>query len=202
MKWFKKKRIQLTGMTWYDVTVEQFQRIQGLDLKDMDGQIEAASILLGINSDDMTWKDFCKELRRLDFLNDPMPNTIVRKSYVLNGRKYNCLYDLQDLSVARYMDFSKLGPTNDLVKILAVFLIPEGKEYGEDLDQVYEDIKTMNIVEAKGIFNFFMLEFRVCIETMKDFSVKALRNSPELQKLVSQAMESYSMLEQQLSGLD
>jgi len=202
MKWFKKKMSQLTGMTWYDVTVEQFQRIQGLDLKDMDGQIEAASILLGINSDDMTWKEFCKELRKLDFLNEPMPNTIVRKSYVLNGRKYNCLYDIQDLSVARYMDFSKLAPTNDLVKILAVFLIPEGKEYGEDLDQVYEDIKTMNIVEAKGIFNFFILEFRACIRVMKDFSVKALRKSPELQRLVSQTMESSFMLEQQLSGLD
>ena len=193
MKWFKKKKIQLTGMTWNDITVEQFQKIQGLDLKEMDGQIEAASILLGINSDDMTWAEFCKELRKLDFLNEPMPNTIVRKSYVLNGRKYRCLPNLQEMSVARYMDFSRLGPTGDLVKILAVFLIPEGKEYGDDLDQVYEDIKTMNIVEAKGIFNFFLLEFRVCTTVMKDFSVKALRGNKELQGLVLELMESYSM---------
>ncbi len=202
MKWFKRKRSRHTGMTWYDVTVEQFQRLKGLDLNDLDGQIEAASILLGINSDNMTWAEFCQQLTKLDFLNDPIPQTIVRKGYEINGRMYNCLYNLQEMSVARYMDFSNLAPSNDLVKILAVFLIPEGKEYGEDLDQVYEDIKTMDIVEAYGIFNFFLMEFRVCISTMKDYSVEALRKSPELQKLVSQVMESYSMLEQQLSGLD
>lgn len=200
--WFKRKRSRYTGMTWYDVTVDQFQRLKGLDLNDLDGQIEAASILLGINSDNMTWVEFCQQLTRLDFLNDPIPQTIVRKGYEINGRRYNCLYNLQEMSVARYMDFNNLLPTNDLVKILAVFLIPKGKEYGEDLEQVYEDIKTMDIVEAYGIFNFFMLEFRVCISTMKDYSVEALRKSPELQQMVSQVMESYSMLDQQLSGLD
>lgn len=193
-KWLKKKKVQLTGMTWYDVTVDQFQRMKGLDLKDLDGQIEAASILLGINSDDMLWKDFCKELKKLDFLNEGMPKTIIRKSYVLNGRKYVCLPNLQELTVSRYMDFVNLSKTGDMVKILGVFLIPEGKEYGEyDLEEVYEDIKTMNIVEASGIFNFFLLEFRVCINTLQDYSVKALRKNPELQKLVLEAMELCSM---------
>ena len=193
-KLFRKKQIK-SGMDWYDITVDQFQRLQELDLKELDGQIEAAGILMGINTDDMTWVEFCKELSRLDFLNNPIPDTIVRQSYRLNGHKYNCFANLQDLSVTRYMDFTKLAPTNDLVKILAVFLVPDGKEYceGYDLNDVYEDIRTMSIVDAKGIFNFFKVQFIVCVKTMNDFSVKALRKTPELQKLVLEAMESCSM---------
>ena len=64
--------------------------------------------------------------------------------------------NLQELSVARYMDFCNLAPTGDYEKILAVVLIPDGKEYGDyDLDQVYNDILDMNMVDVYSIFNFF-----------------------------------------------
>jgi hypothetical protein len=176
------------------VTLDQYQKLQNIDTSELEGQIEAATILLGVNTDDMTWVEFCKELNKLDFLTEPIPKTIVRNSYMLNGRKYNCFVNLQDLTVSRYMDFENLSKTKDLVKILAVFLIPDGKEYGTyDLNEVYEDIKTMNIVEASGIFNFFPLEFRICIEVLKDYSIKELKKNPELQNLVSEAMELCSM---------
>lgn len=190
----KKNRKKLQEMDWYSITVDQFQRLKGLDLKDVSDQITAAEILLGINADDMVWGDFCKKLNELSFLNEPMPKTIVRNSYVLNGRKYNCLYNLEELSVARYMDFTNLGRTGDMVKILGVFLVPDGKEYGNyDMNQVYEDIKTMSIVEAYGIFNFFKVQFIVCIKTMKDYSVKLLGKNKKLKDLVSDIMESYSL---------
>ena len=191
---FWKKKKEKPALTWYDVTLDQYQKLQNIDTSELEGQIEAATILLGVDTDDMTWVEFCKELSKLDFLNQPIPKTIVRNSYMLNGRKYNCFVNLQDLTVSRYMDFENLSKTKDLVKILAVFLIPDGKEYGSyDLDEVYEDIKTMNIVEASGIFNFFPLEFRICIEVLKDYSIKELKKNPELQNLVSEAMELCSM---------
>lgn len=200
MFWKKKSKEKLGKMTWYDITVDQYQRIKGLgqiDPNDVEDQITAAEILLGINADDMLWKDFCVKLNELDFLKNPIPKTIVRGSYKLNGRKYNCMYNLQQMSVARYMDFTNLLKTNDMVKILGVFLVPEGKEYGEgyDLDQVYDDIGNMNIVEAFGIFNFFKVQFIACIKTMKDYSVKVLRKDKKLQALVSDIMESYCMLD-------
>ena len=203
-KWFKKKILK-KGLTWYNVTLDQYLKLKELDMNEFDDQIQGASILLGINSDDMSWVDFCKEFKRLEFLKDPIPETIVRPSYTLNGKKYDCLYNLQELSVNRYMDFMKLAPTNDLVKILAVFLVPEGKSYAEgyDLDEVYKDIRTMNVVEAWGIFNFFQLEFRVSIKALKGYLQKSLKDqSPELQKAVSDIMEYYSMLDQPLNGLD
>lgn len=180
-------------MDWNDITLDQFQKIRGLDLNEMEGQIEAANILLGINSDDMTWVEFCKELKKLEFLGKEIPKVIIRNSYTLNGRKYITKANLQELTVSRYMDFTNLAPKGELEKILAVVLIPEGKEYGEDLDQVYSDILTMNIVDVYAVFNFFKMQFIVCTKTMADFSVKALKKDPKLQKLVLEAMELCSM---------
>lgn len=195
MIWKKKKVKKLSKLTWWDITVDQYQRLNGLDVNDVGDQITAAEILMGINVDDMLWKDFCVKLNELNFLTEPMPKTIVRDSYKLNGRKYDCLYNLQQMSVARYMDYANLIKTNDMVQVLGVFLVPEGKEYGEyDIDQVYEDIKTMNIVEAYGIFNFFVLQFKVCIATLNDYSMKVLKKDKKLQELVLDIMESYSML--------
>lgn len=183
-------------MDWNDVSLATFKRLKGLDVNDLDDQIEAAAILLGVNVDDMTWVQFCKELKKLDFLKDEIPKTIVRTSYTLNGRKYVTKANLNELTVARYMDYVNQSKTGEFEKILSVVLIPDGKEYGDyDIDRVYSDILTMSIVDVYAVFNFFKLQFIVCAKTMKDFSVKALRKDKKLQALVSEVMESYCMLD-------
>lgn len=192
----KKNKKKLPGMTWYDITIGQYQKIKNLDPTDVSDQITAAEILLGYNVDDMLWKDFCVKLNELNFMKEDPPQTIIRTSYTLNGRKYNCMYNLQQMSVARYMDFMNLIKEDDLVKILAVFLVPDGKDYGEyDMGQVYDDIRSMNIVDAKSILFFFKMQFKVCIETMKDYSVSLLKKDRKLMEVVSEIMESYSMLD-------
>ena len=179
-------------MTWYDVTLGKFQDLKGLDLTDLDGQIEAARILLGVEVDDMTWTEFCKELNRLKFLDSQIPEVIIRSTYDLNGRKYVTKANLKDFTVARYMDFVNQSKTGKWERILSVVLVPEGKEYGEyDMSDVYQDILSMSIVDAYAVFNFFRVQFIVCIKTMKDFSVRALRRNPELRGLVSEAMECF-----------
>lgn len=190
---FKRKKKTVGGMTWQDVTLGKFQDLRGLDLKDLEGQIEAARILLGVNVDDMTWAEFCKELNKLKFLEDQIPEVIIRKSYELNGRRYVTKANLQEFTVARYMDFVNQSKTGKWERILSTVLIPEGKEYGEyDMDQVYLDILSMSIVDAYAVFNFFRVQFIVCTKTMKDFSVRALKRNPELRNLVSEVMEFYS----------
>ena len=186
-------------MNWSDITLKQFKKLKGLDLKDLSDQITAAEILLNINADDMTWVEFSKKLKDLNFLEKEIPRTIIRKYYTLNGRKYNTSVNLQELSVARYMDFCNLAPTGDYEKILAVVLIPDGKEYGDyDLDQVYNDILDMNMVDVYSVFNFFKMQFIVCIKTMTDFSVKQLKGDRKLQAVVREVLDSmvsYSMLD-------
>lgn len=188
---FKRKKKVVEGMTWWDVTLGKFQDLKGLDLKELDGQIEAARILLGVRVDDMTWGEFCKELNKLKFLEEEVPKSIIRESYVLNGRRYVTKANLQEFTVARYMDFVNQGRTGKWERILSVVLVPEGKEYGEyDMDRVYTDILSMSIVDAYAVFNFFRVQFIVCTKTMKDFSVRALKRNPELRSLVEEALDS------------
>ena len=188
---FKRKKKVSEGMTWWDVTLGKFQDLKGLDLKELDGQIEAARILLGMEVDDLPWGEFCKELNRLKFLEEEVPKSIIRESYVLNGRRYVTKANLQEFTVARYMDFVNQGRTGKWERILSVVLVPEGKEYGEyDMDRVYTDILSMSIVDAYAVFNFFRVQFIVCIKTMKDFSVRALKRNPELRSLVEEALDS------------
>lgn len=181
-------------MNWNDITLDQFNRIKTFDLTDLDGQISAAEVILGIKADDMTWKEFSKECVKLNFLDKPIPETIIRKTYTLNGRVYKTEPNLNELNVARYMDFTNLIPTGELEKILAVVLIPEGGKYGDNLEQVYEDIKTMSIVDVYAVFNFFKLEFKTSLKTLADYSVRSLRKDKKLRKVVSAAMDSCSML--------
>lgn len=189
-------------MDWKDITLDQFQKIRKLDLSELDGQIGAASIILGIDEDKTSWIEFCKELSNLEFLKNEIPRTIIRKSYVLNGRKYNTRAALNELTVARYMDFTTLAPKGELEKILAVVLIPDGEEYGDyDMEAVYKDILTMSVVDAYAVFNFFRVQFIVCIKTMKDFSVKLLKRDKGLQKVVGQALELALMESSSMSDL-
>lgn len=188
---FKNKNIKPKKMSWDDITVRQYNQIKNLDLTKIEDQITAAEILLNIKADDMTWVEFGKELRKLDFLSEPMPKTIIRFAYTLNGRKYVCNPNPADMSVSQFMDYSETAKTGCIEKILAVFLIPEGKEYADyDINQVYEDILDMSVQQAEGLLGFFRIVVRVLSETLSDYSVQKLKNlNKKDRELIKQALE-------------
>lgn len=198
MKLFKKK-ILPHKLSWWDITLDQYNRIKDLDLTQIEDQITAAEILLNIKADDMTWVEFGKELKKLDFLNKPMPKTIIRFAYTLNGHKYICNPNPTELSVSQFMDFTEISKTGQIEKVLAIFLIPEGKEYADyDMNQVYSDILTMSVVEAQGILNFFPLVSKVLLRTLGDYSIKMLKKG----KIDKEVINTIRMTVEELSNMD
>lgn len=183
-------------MNWKDITLGQFSKLNGLDLNELSDQITAGEILLDIDAGNMTWNEFNKKLKELDFLKEPCPAVLVRDKYVIRGTKYDCLYKLNEMSVSRFMDFQNLTKTGDMIKILGCFLVPEGKEYGDDIEKVYEDLYYMSVVDAFAITNFFQLQFKVCCKTLKDYSVKALKSNPELARIISDSMDYFCTYDQ------
>lgn len=186
-------------MDWKDITLEQFQKIQKLNLNDIEDQITATEVILGINADDLTMQEYAKEVKKLDFMNREIPKTIIRFSYDLNGRHYTCKPRLDELTVSQYMDFTNLAPTKQLEKILGVFLIPEGKKYGEyDIEEVYKDILTMSVVDAYAVFHFFLMQLQTCTKALEGYSMKMLKGKKnrDIRKAISAVMESYSMSDQ------
>ena len=54
------------------------------------------------------------------------------------------------------------------------------------------------MVDVYSVFNFFKMQFIVCIKTMTDFSVKQLKGDRKLQAVVREVLDSmvsYSMLD-------
>lgn len=192
-------------MEWKDITLNQYKKVVGLNPNDIEDNITATEVILGINADDMTFGQFANVTRKLDFLKEPMPKVIIRKSYTLNGRLYDCNPSLNELTVSQYIDFSNFSKSglDEIEKVLAVVIIPSGQKYGEyDMEQVYSDILTMSIVDVFAVLNFFIMQFKLCTKALEDFLIKNLRgrkNKPvreAIQAAISASMECCS-----LSGL-
>lgn len=148
--------------SWNDVTLDMFNRLSEIDRNDVAGYIDVIEILSGKSTDDMSIRELTQLMKSLDFMSEPIPETIIRDSYSINGNVYIVDKDLSSLSVSQFMDFTGYVKTNpkDFVSILSVFLIPEGKTYGEyDMSKVQDDIRDMSITDVQAIFNFFTLVF-------------------------------------------
>ena len=77
-------------MTWYDVTYKQFKQLEpllALD-NDMDRLTGVAELLLGDEVTDLPLQDFVKEVKKLDFLKEPIPEKNPPKKLEVNGKKY------------------------------------------------------------------------------------------------------------------
>lgn len=100
----------------------------------------------------------------LDFLKTPpVPSKCPRK-IVLNNKSYYVERDSHDLSAAQFLDYQNymsLGDDSVFPNVLSIFIIPEGKNYGEyDVMEVIEDIENYLTVDvALGIFGFFHKAF-------------------------------------------
>ena len=197
-------------MTYNDITLRQYLKVKNLDTDDVEDQIRATEILLNINADNLTIQEWAEKVKELDFLAEPIPKTIIRFSYNINNRVYDCRPRLDNLSVSQYMDYVNLAKDQDHPeRILAVILIPEGKKYAEgyDINQVYEDILDIPVIDFFSILDFFILQFKVCIKTLEEYSMDLMRTGTLSRKdkkdlmTVQKAMQlvitdCYSLLEQ------
>ena len=164
---------------WYNVTLNQFTKLQeALSIEDEEERvIVIAEIILGTDVIFLPLKDFKEQVKRLDFLKEEIPNPIPPKSFEICGRKYftDCL--LGNISTAQYIDFINHSQTNDMAKILSVFIIPEGHKYndGYDMLQVISDINDLPIPIVNSIAFFFERQLNKFMEIFQSYSIKRIK---------------------------
>lgn len=163
--------------SWYDISLAQFNQLTAL------GESATLADLLRIV--------YNKDLReipiseitsyKLDFLKKPIPREPIKKSYTLNGTKYNATFELPSISTAQFFDFRNYSKNNDFVGVLSCCLIPEGHEYndGYDSDKVREDIESLPITRAQTISFFFWNQTTVLLEAILQSSTSQLKKNPE-----------------------
>lgn len=164
---------------WYDITLYQFNKLQELiKIEDETERLVAiAELVLGNEVTNLPISDFKKEVQKLDFLKEPIPDEIPPKKVELNGRKYYIDSLLGNITTAQYVDFVNHSKSNDMAKMLSVFIIPEGHKYndGYDMLQVIADIELLPIPVVNSTAFFFKRQLVKFIQIFQSYSVKQIR---------------------------
>ena len=168
-------------MTWYDVTLYQFEKLQ--DLMKIDNEEERlfaiAELLLGEEVTNLPISEFVIATKQLSFLSDEIEHKIPPKNLELNGRKYTIDCLLGRVSTAQYIDFQNHLKGNDIAVTLSVFIIPKGHKYndGYDMLQVIDDIKSIPIPIINSISFFFSRQFKESMRILQSYSIQQIEKT-------------------------
>ena len=190
--------MKLKYTNWKDITVDLFLNIQQRlsmiektgdeDIDNINRYIVIISCLSDKDEDvvaDLDVNEFGRLVRETNFLND-MPKAKITDKYKINGNEYYVHLNLQEMTMAQYIDFQTFYKDKDKYtkQILACFLIPKGKKYCEDykLEDVINDIGQMSIVDAYSIMFFFTLSFMSLTKTMLTYLNRKMKKMMRKEK--------------------
>ena len=157
--------------SWKDVTIDEYfdlcKRLSDDTLTDYEKIIIKIAFITGKNEDEiwnLTWTEF-RELQVEALWMDEfqLKENVKFKSIEINGEKYSIDTNLQNFTVAQYIDFQTFFPKRKenqriIGNILACFIIPQGKKYAEDYDikELVDNINSnLDIMTANEILFFF-----------------------------------------------
>lgn len=184
--------MELKYKNWKEISVNTFKKLQAnINNAEEDGdnmlnnlnkEIAMLAVLCDVDEDaiaNLTQNEFSKLLTQTNFLAD-MPKVKVTDKYRINGADYQVFLSLKQMTVSQYIDFQTFYADTEkyFCELLACFLIPKGKKYGEgyDIDVVVKDIgEHLSIVDANSILFFFALLYRSSIKAMLSYSVRQMK---------------------------
>lgn len=185
-------------MKWNDVKLYQFNKLQELLRIENDEErlVEICSLFFEKDILELPLTEFKQKVKELDFLKEDIPSNIPPKKITVNGKKYyfDCL--LGNITTAQYVDFINYSKTNDIVKIISVFLIPQGHKYNDgsyDIADVINDIYELPITVVNDAAFFFAKQFSKFMEIFQSYSIKNLKKAKlnkKVEKQLIKAMKS------------
>lgn len=206
--------------SWRDVTIDEY-----FDLKDRldDVQEETDKVVVKISfanniSEEEVWDKTINEFRKLqvealwmDEFN--ISEDIKFKNIEINGERYTVDVNLQNFTVAQYIDFQTFFPkrkTNERIlgNILACFIIPREKKYasGYDIKKLVDDINSnLDILTANEILLFFLKQYLISIRATANYfnwiMKRMKRKSKNKMEIIKMEMEWNQIKETILDGL-
>lgn len=182
-------------MTWYDVKLYQFEKLQELIKIEEEEErlIAIAELLLGDEVTELSISEFNEAVKTLSFLSEECPNKVPPKNLEVNGRKYfvDCL--LGRISTTQYVDFTNhLKSGANVATVLSVFIIPEGHKYndGYDMLEVIEDIKCIPIPIINSVSFFFKRQFSKSIKIFQSYLSNLMKKNKMIPKELKELVEN------------
>lgn len=198
--------MELKYKNWKEISINTFKKLQDVisdvpvtddaTLNNINSNIAMLSVLCDVDEDtiaSLSTSEFVKLVNDSNFLSD-MPKVKITDTYVINGKVYKVFLSLKNMSVAQYIDFQTFYKDYNKYtrELLACFLIPEGKRYGEDYDiaEVITDIGNhMSIVDAHSILFFFVILYQSLTKTILNYSIKNMKKMMRKEKNKEQRMK-------------
>lgn len=206
--------MELKYKTWKDITIDVYEKIRAIkadelntDEQALDLNIKLLSILCDVDEDtitDLPITEFSNLVSKTEFLKD-MPKYTIESTYKVGDRVFEVQTNLRAMTTAQFIDFQTLVKEQDknLSNLLACFMLPKGKKYGEDYDiiEVAEYLKkNMSIATARSVMFFFTLEYQVLQKVMLDYSIKEMKRemkneeNEETKKKMEEAIQQMMQL--------
>jgi hypothetical protein len=170
--------------SWRDVTINEYfdfrDKLESAS-SDYEKEIIKIAFVNGFNEDDvwnMTISDVKRYQQNTFWLNDfEISKDVKFTSIKIEDEVYKINSDMQNFSVAQYIDFQNFFPkrtqkTNYIGNILACFIVPKGKKYGEgyDIAQLVNKINdNVDILTSNEIIFFFLKRYLFSIKVMLIF---------------------------------
>lgn len=184
-----KKDIEM-ATSWDDVTLEQLDKIEKVDIKDPFAGAEIVSILSNIPTDDVLAFDldtFNTLYNKTLFIKNAPRKCIPEAKLKIGDIVYNVTMNTQNMTAGQFLDYKSIMSMDNIDKKLArlmlCFMIPEGHEYndGYDIDMHLNNIyKNMTVVEVTAYSNFFMTVFKAYSIAMLKYSIRELKKDKSI----------------------
>ena len=183
-------------MNWNNITLKQYLAIQEAYTTDCTDYERAGMLVKAVFGKDIEDIPISKidpyitEITTL--LNSEMPKGKVKKKYTINKHTYILSPAIEDMTTSQFWDFTEYSkdPKN-IAKVLACFLIPEGKKYGEDREVVLADMEELSIVDVNCIAFFLLNRLKQLQRTIMAYSVVELMKGMSWKKKLKMLKHLY-----------
>jgi len=190
--------------SWNECGIEKFYQIDDVvrdtELSQMEKNIKLISLLLEIPEQDVYAMDmttFNNNIQKLEWVNKfDFNKKWTPSSIVINGVKYNVVTKTKKLSIGQYIDFQTFWQRKDIRNyignLLACFVLPENKKYGEDYDPselaiIIKD--NLDIVTAYSLL-FFSLKKFLDLTMSSFFCLKRIAKTKEQKQEITKIIQT------------
>lgn len=154
---------------------------------ELEVQVALISLLSGMEEDEirnLPLKEYSDMAAKTRFLMQrPSVKAVRPRNLTINGKKYDLVDDVKDLTTGQYIDYQTYMQDNEdfknLAKVLSVFIVPKGKGYNEgyDVEDVIRELdEHLSIQIALGVCFFFREKYRSWLNLMQaSFKRKMMR---------------------------
>lgn len=192
-------------MTWDDITLEKFYKIQEfISEPDEWTTYNLVDLIYDVDCQNMPLSELGKF--KLDFLSQPINKVKVNKIIDINGRKYNTNVDLTKVTVAQFIDYQNYSKMEQpkYEDLLSVLIWPvEAKDYnsGYDINVVKQDILQMPITIIQTLAFFFLKQIEIFTVLFLYYSKEEIMKMNLEENKKKELLEHFNNLESNLSEL-